>query len=113
MRMLVAAAAALVLAQGSASIAPEEAAKHVGETVTVEGIVTHVKVSHDRTLFLDFGPLYPDQVFTAVILPSKRARFEGAEKLAGARVLVHGTVQLHKGKPEIVLEEAPQLRVVS
>lgn len=114
MRALLTAVLVLAAGQQPAMIAADSAAKHVGEEVVVQGIVTSVHTSeHDSTTFLDFGPKFPGQTFTAVIRSAARSRFTGVEKLVGSAVLVKGTITLYKGKPQIVLKTADQLRVVS
>jgi DNA/RNA endonuclease YhcR with UshA esterase domain len=80
----------------------------------VKGVVTRVHtMESSNTTFVDFGPAYPNQTFTAVIFASAKSRFPNVEKLVGNTVLVKGRVKLYKGKPEIVLEYAEQLLVVS
>jgi DNA/RNA endonuclease YhcR with UshA esterase domain len=119
MRTIVAAAlmAVGIMAAGAqtpALIAPDEAAKHVGETVRVQGIVTQVKITaKDSTTLIDFGPAFPHQVLTAVIHPADRKTFPGVETLTGKLVIVAGKVTLYKGKPEIVLTKPLQLQVVT
>ena len=101
--------------QGAAkAITPGEAAQHVGETVTVQGVVTAVTVSatSHRTV-LEFGPpVYPKQLFRVLIPEAAQARFPNVRALAGKTVLVKGTVRLDGKKPEIVVESPDQLNVV-
>ena len=74
--LLMAALLAAITGQDAKTIAPEEAAKHVGETVIVQGTVSHVKIAqHDGAIYLDFGPTYPNQVFTAFIGEAPREDF--------------------------------------
>jgi len=114
MRALALGLVLLVAGQQPTMIAPEQAAQHVGETVVVKGVVSRVHtMASSSTTFIDFGPQYPNQTFTAVIFAKSQSRFPGVDKLVGNTVLVKGTVQLYKGKPEIVLEYAEQLQVVS
>ena len=95
------------------AISPAEAKAHVGEAVTVMGRVTGVTVSDKRhATLITFGKGYPEQVFAAVIPASAEARFSNLKALVGKTALVKGTVRLHQGKPEIVLESAEQLNVV-
>lgn len=99
--------------QTTAIIAPEDAAKHVGETVQVQGLVANVKIAaHDSTVYIDFGAAYPNQVFTAMIAPTARKSFPNVERLTGKTVIVKGKVTLYKGKPEIRLTQSSQLEVV-
>ena len=115
MRALLMAGVMLAMAgQNAATIAPEEAAKHVGQTVMVQGLVSHVKVNaHDGSIDIDFGPMYPNQVFTAYIVAANAKNFPNPEKLAGKTVIVNGKVELYKGKPEIKVTGALQLQIVT
>ena len=70
----------LTLAAASARaetiIAAADAAKHVGETVTVEGTVSAVHTeSRSGVTFIDVGGRYPDQAFTGVIFKVTSANF--------------------------------------
>ena len=114
MRALLAAAVLLAsAAQNITPITPEEASKHVGQTVTVQGVVSHVKIGHDGAIYVDFGPMYPNEVFTAFIAPANAKQFPNAEKLMGKTVLVNGKITLYKGKPEIKVTDVLHLQIVS
>ena len=97
----------------AATFAPEEAAKHVGETVTVCGVVASAKYAgqvRGGPTFLDFGKPYPNAIFTALILGSDRAKFGAPEKaMQGKQVCVTGQVQLYQGKPQVILSDPKQL----
>jgi DNA/RNA endonuclease YhcR with UshA esterase domain len=112
---------ALVLAVGLAlaptlalaeTIAPSETPQHVGQSVTVEGIVTEVN-STDRTgvTFLDMGGRYPNNTFTAVILKDDAAKFPDVKKFEGKTVDVTGTIKIYKGKTEVMLIDAGQIKL--
>ena len=94
-------------------LVPEDAAKHVGETVTVCGQVVGAKYAaqvRGGPTFLDFGKPYPNTTFTALIFDGDRAKFGTPEKTAqGKRFCVTGTVQLYEGKPQIILTDPAQL----
>ena len=49
-------------------IQDHEAASHVGEVVTVRGVVANVHTSRAGNTFLNLGRPYPNQVFTAVAI---------------------------------------------
>jgi hypothetical protein len=101
------------LAAHAAPITPEEAAKHVGEDVTVCGTVAgakHAGQARGAPTFIDFGQPYPNSIFTALILGSDRAKFGTPEKdLQGKQVCVTGKIRLYEGKPEIILTDPKQL----
>lgn len=96
-------------AAGATTIAPTEAAGHVGQTVTVEGPVSGVKTARSGITFLDMGGRYPDNAFVAVILKADAAKFPDVAALEGHVVRVTGPVTLYRGKPQIVLTQPGQL----
>jgi DNA/RNA endonuclease YhcR with UshA esterase domain len=104
-------AAAPALAQTQAQpIAPAEAMAHVGQSVTVEGAVSNVFVARSGITLLDIGGRYPDNPFTAVIFASDAGKFPDVKTLGGKTVDVSGPVKLYKGKPEIVVSDAAQIK---
>jgi len=105
-KLLIAAAIALQTAVVSA----DSAAKHVGETATVEGTVANVKhAPRFHAIFVDFGSAYPNQTFTAYIDEKDASKFPNVDKLMSHKAKVTGKIVLYKGKPQIVVEEASQL----
>jgi hypothetical protein len=97
----------------AADLGPEDAARHVGETGTVCGVVASTKFDAElqsQPTFLDFGKPYPDQPFTAVIFGADRAKFGSPDtSLRGRRVCVTGKIQAKSGVPEIILNDPKQL----
>ena len=93
------------------TISPAQAVDYIGQEVLVEGVVSQVSVSGKGTTFLNFGGLYPDEVFYAVIFPNNSDLFPGVENLEGANVAVHGMIEIYKGKPEIILSSPDQLEL--
>ena len=96
----------------AAPILPEEAKEHVGESVSVRGLVEHVSISKKGHAFLNFGGGYPKQVFTGFV-PAEHVSAVGGEKylqsLADNPVTITGKIELYKGKPEIVISSAAQI----
>jgi hypothetical protein len=116
MKATIAAAIGLwALPAGAAELSPADAARHVGETATVCGLVASTKFDDrlpSQPTFLDFGKPYPDHVFTAAIFGDDRAKFGTPEKsLRGKRVCVTGQVMLYQEKPQITLRDPSQLKV--
>jgi len=97
----------------AADLRAEDAARHVGETATVCGVVASAKFDSElqsQPTFLDFAKPYPDQVFTAVIFGADRTKFGTPEtSLRGKRVCVTGKIQQQHEMPEIVLSDPKQL----
>ena len=106
---------ALVLALITAPAAAEtiqatDAASHVGQTTTVEGVVSNVYVSHSGTTFIDMGGSYPNSTFTAVIFSSDASKFPNISALSGKKADITGPIKLYRGKPEIILNSADQVK---
>lgn len=103
-------ALALTPAADVAVITPEQAKAHGGQDVAVQGQVAQIGTS-DHELFLNFGGLYPDHPFNAVI-PSRNLRsFPDSRAWAGKLIRVRGRIQLYRGggKLEIILERPDQV----
>jgi len=102
-----------VQAARAAALAPEDAAKHAGEDVTVCGVVAGAKYAaqvRGGLTFIDFAKPYPNAPFTALIFAADRAKFGTPEKgLQGKEVCVSGKIQMFRGKAEIVLSDPKQL----
>ncbi len=90
----------------------EEAHRHTGEEVVVEGRIVRTHRSRDR-LFLNFHPNWRKYV-TVVVPAEELSRFpEDPERHYGGReVRVTGTVTTYEGRPEIVVRDPSRIRVV-
>ena len=92
---------------------PAEAKNHVGETVSVCGVVASAKFAEStrrQPTFLNLDQPYPDHIFTVVIWRSDRPKFgTPARTYRGKRICVHGVVRLYKGKPEIIATDPSQI----
>jgi DNA/RNA endonuclease YhcR with UshA esterase domain len=95
----------------AATIGPADAAAHVGETATVEGTVQAVHVARSGVTFLDMGGQYPDNAFAGVVFKDDAARLPDLAALGGQVVEITGPVRLYRGKPEIIVKSADQIRV--
>jgi DNA/RNA endonuclease YhcR with UshA esterase domain len=107
-----------VLALGAAPtraetvIAAPDATKHVGETLTVEGTVS--EVHHDYrsgVTFIDLNGRFPNQAFTGVIFKDDAKNFPNVDSLTGKVVDINGPITLYKGRVEIILHDATQIKV--
>ncbi|MGH7083677.1 MAG: hypothetical protein ACREFN_01620 [Acetobacteraceae bacterium] len=94
----------------AAAISDGQAASHVGQTSTVCGKVASVYTSRRGATFLDFGADYPIESFTAVIFGSARAGFGQLGGLRGQQVCVTGSIDLYRGRPEMILRQPGQLK---
>jgi hypothetical protein len=95
------------------SLAPEESAKHVGETATVCGMVASVNYALSAPMaptFIDLGQPYPNEVFTVIIFEVDRQKFGSPEiSMQGKSICVTGEIFLYQGKPRMTLRDPRQL----
>jgi len=92
------------------AIQPADAKGHVGQTVTVEGAVDDVHTTAAGNTYIDLGGRYPNNAFAAVIFSKDASKFTNVGALKGKTVDVTGPVRLYKDKPEIILNNADQLK---
>lgn len=117
MRKLITIAIILFACKASAQtkISPKEAEKHINETVAVTGKVFSGKLitSNNMTL-LDIGGFNPNQDLTVMIESANRGKFKGKpeEDYKGKEVTITGKIIDFKGKPEIVVTDPEQIKVV-
>ncbi len=98
---------------GAAALAPADAAGHVGQSVTVEGIANVYTPATGKVTFVDLGGSGRSAAFSAVIFESDASKFSTISSYNGKKVDVSGTIQLYQGKPEIILKSADQLRLAN
>jgi DNA/RNA endonuclease YhcR with UshA esterase domain len=93
-------------------ILANEAAAHINEWATVEGVVAKVFTSKSGNTFLNIGATYPNQTFTGWIPPaSPVSKSPMLSDIEGRRVKITGRIEFYKGKPEIRINIASQLEV--
>lgn len=101
-----------VLAVAS-TLTTSEAAKHVGENVTVCGVVAGVHTatsSKGSPTFVNLDKPYPNQVFTILIWGDDLRKFSSApSSWDGKRVCATGRIEMYRNVPEIVAREAGQV----
>ena len=102
---------ALVIATPAfaATYSPTDATKHIGESATVEGVAS-VYVSKGGTIFVDVGGSGRSAPFTGVIFKDKASGIPNVTSYNGKAVEITGTIKEYKGKPEIIINTASQLR---
>jgi DNA/RNA endonuclease YhcR with UshA esterase domain len=113
MRTAVLAAVALVIASHASAetIRPQDASSHVGQTVTVQGIVDEVHTSKRGNTFINMGGHYPNQAFTGFIRSQYTPEFPNVNSAQGKTAAITGKIELYKGAPQIVMQSASQLEV--
>ena len=94
------------------TVSAADAAKHVGQTVTVQDTVTGVHTARSGSAtFINMGGTYPNDAFTAVIFEGDAAAVGDVNGLDGRTVGITGKIKLYKGKPEIIVKSASQIVV--
>jgi hypothetical protein len=96
-------------AQTGTIIPDTEAAQHVGQYETVEGMVVKIFTSKGNT-FLNFGAAYPNQTFTGWIPKNSPVAADASlSALEGKRVRISGIIERYKSKPEIKIMSKSQI----
>jgi DNA/RNA endonuclease YhcR with UshA esterase domain len=91
-------------------IKDSEAAHYVGRYVEVRGFVVSVTTSPLGTAFINYGREYPNQTFAGFVsADSKIAIDQRIATLQGKIVGIIGTIELHRGKPEIKVTSIHQI----
>ena len=97
----------------AATISPQDAPNHVGETVTVCGTVASTNFARQvpgKPTFLDLDKPYPNESFTFLIWGEDRARFgTPASAFLQKQVCATGQIQLYRGRPQIIIHNPGQL----
>ena len=94
-------------------IKDSEAIRYVGRYVEVCGLVVSVTTSPFGTAFINFGREYPNQIFAGFVPADSGITADQITKLQGKNVGIVGTIELHKGKPEIKIMSIYQIVVLS
>ncbi len=97
-------------------ITPDEAASHIGETVTVCGKIFGGKFfdrSEKKITLLNMGAAYPKSPLTIVVNEEDRKNFKTApeELYNGKNVCIKGIVKEYKGKPQIFIQSEADVTV--
>src|ERR1700719_3906854 len=90
-------------------IKDSEAIRYIGRYVEVCGLVVSVTTSPFGTAFINFGREYPNQTFAGFIPADSGITADQITKLEGKNICMVGTIELHKGKPEIKIMSMYQI----
>jgi hypothetical protein len=103
----------LIFSANAATVSPEDAVSHIGESATVCGVVASAEYetnAQSQPTLLDLGKPSPNAIFTAVVYGDNRPKFGTPEvSLLGKRICVTGQISDYQGKAEIVLTDPSQL----
>jgi DNA/RNA endonuclease YhcR with UshA esterase domain len=96
-------------------IAAVDAKHHIGETLTVCGLVVDTRYAESikgSPTFLNFERPFPRQVFTVLIWGNYRAAFDKPEEqYRGQRICVTGKIISYKSRPEIEVRRKNQITI--
>lgn len=93
----------------AAPLPDSDAAKHIGEAVSLDCNAVNVYTSKAGNTFINCGAAYPNHVASVVIFSSSTAKVGDVKQYEGKHIVVHGVLKSYRGKPEIVLESATQI----
>ena len=89
---------------------PAEAARHVGETATVSGVVS-VYAAQSGVIFIDMGGAGRTAPFSGFVNKDNVAKFPNASAWSGKTLELTGKIETYQGKAEIVLTDPGQVVV--
>jgi DNA/RNA endonuclease YhcR with UshA esterase domain len=92
--------------QSSASITWDQAANHVGETVTVTGPVVGTHMTAKKQLILNLGKDYPDVTRFSIMIDPVDKETLSEDTYKGKTVTVTGKIILYRKAPEIIGKSA-------
>jgi micrococcal nuclease len=97
------------------TISAKNAAKYIGETVSVcDKVFSGKLLTASNITLLDLGGYNPNQALTIMIPAADRDKFHGKPEVdySGKDVTVMGEIVMYKGKPEIVVTSPKHLKLV-
>jgi len=103
----------LIAAPAQAATIPAcDAGKHVGELITVEGVVDDVHhAKSGKATFINECGKFPNNSFCAVIFSADAEKFPDVDALKGKTIDITGRLKTYDGCPEIIMNDPAQLKV--
>ncbi|WP_276504844.1 hypothetical protein [Terrimonas pollutisoli] len=94
----------------------EQAKDHIGDSVHVCGLVAsarYISYTDNAPTFLNLGAAYPNQLLTVLIWQNVRDRmqFKPENFYLKKEICVIGRLELHREKPQIVINDTSQIRL--
>ncbi len=89
-----------------------DAQSHVGENGCVVGKIEKVFISKSGTIFFDYCSDYKTCPFTAVIFKSDSSKFDNIYEYQGKTIELKGLIKSYKGKPEIIINDSSQIKII-
>lgn len=93
------------------SLKTSETSSKIGSYALVTGYVADVVV-REKVAYLNFDGKYPKNTFTAVIFPDKFEHFGDLTSYKNKTVEVKGKIGQYSGKPQIILNNKNQIKVL-
>ena len=93
------------------SLKTSETSSKIGSNALVTGYVADV-VIREKVAYLNFDGKYPKNTFTAVIFPDKFELFGDLTSYKNKTVEVKGKIGQYSGKPQIILNNKNQIKVL-
>jgi DNA/RNA endonuclease YhcR with UshA esterase domain len=88
----------------------DQAGDHIGKKVCISGKVLKVTQSESGSYFIDFCEDYRKCPFTVVVFRSNLKNIGDVTALAGKDIEISGKIEEWRGRAEIILKDAAQLR---
>lgn len=93
-----------------------EAGEYIGKTAEVCGEVAsadYLPHVNGKPLFLNLEHTYPDQPFTAVVWGRDRSKWDRPpeEMYDNMEICVTGTIEIHEGTPQIIIDNPRQVEI--
>lgn len=101
-------------ASAQTTVAVKNAAKHIGQTVKICDKVFDGKlITSSNITLLNIGENASQQL-TIMIPAADRAKFKGKPEIdyRGKDIIVTGKLATYKGKPEIIVSDPKQIKIV-
>jgi DNA/RNA endonuclease YhcR with UshA esterase domain len=92
-------------------IGASEASKYYDQEMIVTGKVAQVTI-RPKVVFLNIDTPFPNSPFTLVIFYGETNKFGDLKALDGKNIEAKGKIKKYRDKPEIILSNANQLKVI-
>jgi hypothetical protein len=102
-------------APAQTTVAVKNASRHIGQTVKIcDKVFSGKLIEPSNITLLDIGGDEPSQGLTIMIPGADRTKFKGKPEIdyTGKDVIVTGKLATYKGKPEIVITDPKQLKII-
>ena len=96
----------------SVSTTSKSASKNIGKNAAVKGYVADV-FKNAKVAYLNFDGKFPKNSFSAVVFKGDFSTFGDLNRYRGKTVEVSGIITEYKGKPQIILKDPSQLKIVN